>query len=279
MSKNTGARRTKGTAGLIFLVGVCALLALPIYWMVVASLKGVGEPPSAWLPAQLSFQNFREVLDTIPLGRMYFNSAFTSVAAATIQVGFALPMAYAFARISLPGKRFLFLAVLSTMFVPEEMKLIPNFLLVSGLQWTDTYAALIFPVAAHAFPVFVLHEHIRRLPREQFEAGAVDGASHFRLLRTVVVPQSGGLLMGLWMVALVGRWNDYLWPLVVIEKPEMQPLTVGLAYLKNMESAGLEWGRLMAGAVLTALPLAIVFALFQRYFTGVGIASRPGTRV
>ncbi len=263
----------------MFLCFSCALMAMPIYWMIVASLKGIGESPAAWWPVRPDLENYRAVLEAIPLGRMYFNSAVTSLAAATLQVGLALPMAYAFARIALPGGRMLFLVVLSSMFVPEETKLIPNFLLVSDLRWTDTYAALVFPVAAHAFPVFVLHEHIRRLPRELFEAGAMDGASHFRLLSTVVVPHSGGLLIGLWMVALVGRWNDYLWPLVVIEKPEMQTLTVGLAYLKNMESAGLEWGRLMAGAVLTALPLAVVFALFQRYFTSVGSAKQTDGRI
>lgn len=252
-----------------FLCAACAALAVPFYWMVVTSLKPVGANPAAWWSAQFSFEHYRAVFDAIPLARMYFNSAVTSVAAATLQVGLALPMAYAFARIALPGTRVLFLIVLSTMFVPEEMKLIPNFLLVSDLRWTDTYPALILPVAAHAFPVFVLHEHIRRLPREFFEASALDGAGHLRILRSVVLPQSAGVLTALWMVALVARWDDYLWPLIVIERPEMQTLTVGLAYLKNMESAGLEWGRLMAAAVLAALPLAVVFAFGQRFLVGM----------
>ncbi len=251
-----------------FLCFACGLLALPFYWMIATSLKPIDANPAAWWVSHATLEHYRAVFDAIPLARMYFNSAITSVAAATLQVGLALPMAYAFARIALPGTRLLFLIVLSTMFVPDEMKLIPNFLLVSDLKWTDSYAALILPVAAHAFPVFVLHEHIRRLPREFFEAGALDGAGHLRMLRSVVVPQSTGVLAALWMVALVSRWDDYLWPLVVIERPEMQTLTVGLAYLKNMESAGLEWGRLMAAAVLAALPLTIVFAFGQRLLTG-----------
>ncbi len=257
-----------------FLCLACALLALPFYWMLATSLKPAGDPPEAWLPSALYVGHYRAVLDAIPLARMYFNSVVTSVIAATLQVGLALPMAYAFARVPLPAKRPLFLAVLSTMFVPDEMKLIPNFLLVNDLHWNDTYLALVFPVAAHAFPVFVLHEHIRRIPRELFEAGAMDGASHLRALRTIVIPQSGGVLVALWMVALVGRWNDYLWPLVVVERPEMQTLTVGLASLKNAESAALEWGPLMAGATLAALPLAIVFAVFQRYLVGAATAGQ-----
>jgi multiple sugar transport system permease protein/sn-glycerol 3-phosphate transport system permease protein len=244
---------------------MCTGLAFPFYWMLATSLKPVGDSPGAWLPSVLYLGNYRAVLDAIPLARMYFNSVITSVIAATLQVGLALPMAYAFARLSLPGKRPLFILVLSTLFVPDEMKLIPNFLLVNDLHWSDTYAALVLPVAAHAFPVFVLHEHIRRIPRDHFEAGAMDGASHLRTLHTIVLPQSGGVLVALWMVALVGRWNDYLWPLVVVESSEMQTLTVGLASMKNAESAGVEWGPLMAGAALAALPLAFVFAVFQRY--------------
>lgn len=259
----------------LFLCTVCAGSAVPFYWMIVTSLKPVGANPAAWWPSRVSFEHYRDVFEAIPLVRMYFNSAISSVAAATLQVGLALPMAYAFARIAVPGTRVLFLLVLSTMFVPEEMKLIPNFLLVNDLRWTDTYAALILPVAAHAFPVFVLHEHIRRLPREFFEAGALDGAGHLRVLRSVVVPQSTGVLAALWMVALVARWDDYLWPLVVVERPEMQTLTVGLAYLKNMESAGLEWGRLMAAAVLAALPLALVFAFGQRFLVGMAPNQMP----
>lgn len=252
-----------------FLCFACAALAVPFYWMIATSLKPMGADAAAWWPERVSLEHYRAVFETIPLARMYLNSALTSVFAATLQVGLALPMAYAFARIALPGTRVLFLIVLSTMFVPEEMKLIPNFLLVSRLDWTDNYAALILPVAAHAFPVFVLHEHIKRLPRELFEASSLDGAGHARMLRSVVVPQSAGVLVALWMVALVARWDDYLWPLVVVERPEMQTLTVGLAYLKNMESAGLEWGRLMAAAVLAALPLAVIFALGQRFLVGI----------
>jgi len=253
----------------VFLCFACTALGMPFYWMLLTSLKPPSANPGTWWPTGANLDHYRAVFDAIPLGRMYFNSAITSVVAASLQVGLALPMAYAFARIALPGMRILFLLVLSTMFVPEEMKLIPNFLLVSDLQWTDTYAALILPVAAHAFPVFVLHEHIKRLPRELFEAGALDGAGHVKTLRTIVVPQSVSVLIALWMVALVARWDDYLWPLIVIERPEMQTLTVGLAYLKNMESAGLEWGRLMAAAVLAALPLAVVFALGQRFLVGM----------
>jgi sn-glycerol 3-phosphate transport system permease protein len=261
-----------------FLCLACAMLAVPFYWMIVTSLKPFEDDPAAWWPSRVTLDHYREVLDAIPLARMYLNSAVTSVIAATLQVALALPMAYAFARLALPGTRVLFLIVLSTMFVPEEMKLIPNFLLISDLKWSDSYAALILPVAAHAFPVFVLHEHIRRLPRESFEAGAIDGAGHLRLLRTIVIPQSAGVLMALWMVALVSRWDDYLWPLIVVERPEMQTLTVGLAYLKNMESAGLEWGRLMAAAVLAAWPLAVVFACGQRFLVAMAPNKAPPAR-
>jgi ABC-type glycerol-3-phosphate transport system permease component len=253
-------------ARVAFLLGVCAFLALPFYWMLQKSLAvGVGSG-GGWWPGRIDFGHYAEVFRTLPIARFYFNTAFVSTAAATIQVGLALPMAYAFARLQVPGVRWMFLAVISTMLVPDEVKLIPNYLLVSDLGWIDTYTGLIVPVAAHAFPVFVLHEHLRRLPRETFEAAALDGASHLTLIRSIVVPQSGAILAALWIVALLGRWNDYLWPLVVVDSEDMQTLSVALAYLKDAESAQVEWGMLMAAAALSGLPLALLFGALQRQF-------------
>ncbi len=247
-------------ARIVFTAGLCAFLALPFYWMVQTSLGG----DAGWWPARMDLGHFRDVFETLPMPRFYLNTAIVSVCAATIQVGLALPMAYAFARLKLPGMRVMLLAVVSTMLVPDEVKLIPNYLLVSDLGWIDTYAGLIVPVAAHAFPVFVLHEHLRRLPRETFEAAELDGSGHLRQLWSVVLPQSVAMLSALWIVALLGRWNDYLWPLVIVESERMQTLPVALAYLKDAESAQVEWGRLMAAAVISAAPLALLFGFFQR---------------
>jgi ABC-type glycerol-3-phosphate transport system permease component len=254
-----------GAARIVFMVAACAFLALPFFWMLRTSL-GAGD---GWWPREWSLARYREVFETLPIGRFYFNTALVSVCAATIQVGLALPMAYAFARLRMPGARLLFLSVISTMLVPDEVKLIPNYLLVSDLGWIDSYAGLIVPVAAHAFPVFVLHEHLRRLPRETFEAAAMDGASHPRQIWSVAVPQSVPILAALWIVALLGRWNDYLWPLVIVDSEPMQTLSVALAYLKDAESAQIEWGRLMAAAAVSALPLALIFGLLQRRFMRV----------
>ncbi len=250
---------------IVFMVALCAFLSLPFIWMLRTSF-GVGEGGG---PEGMDVENYRDVFDTLPIGRFYFNTAFVSVCAATIQVGLALPMAFAFARLSTPGGRLLFLAVVSTMLVPDEVKLIPNYLLASDLGWIDSYAGLIIPVAAHAFPVFVLHEHLRRLPKETFEAAAIDGANPIRQIWSVAVPQSVAILAALWIVALLGRWNDYLWPLIIIDSEAMQTLSVALAYLKDSESAQIDWGRLMAAAAVSALPLAVVFGLLQRYFMRV----------
>lgn len=252
-----------------FAATLCLLLALPFYWMVQTSVTGGESFDGNWWPQDFSLEHYADVFQTLPLARFYLNTAIVSLAAATLQVGLALPMAYAFARLQVPGARMLLLLVISTMLVPDEVKLIPNYLLANDLGWIDSYAGLIVPVAAHAFPVFVLHEHLRRLPRESFEAAHLEGAGHFRQMITVVLPQSVAILAALWIVALLGRWNDYLWPLVIVDSESMQTLSIALARLKDAESAEIGWGRLMAAATVSAVPLAMFFGLFQRYFMRV----------
>ena len=250
----------------VFLWVLCAFLALPFYWMLQTSVSMRVEQGSAWWPSSIDLSNYRELFQKFSVGRFYLNTALVSVAAASIQVGLALPMAYAFARLRVPGVRLLFIAVISTMLVPDEVKLIPNYLLAANLGWIDSYAGLIVPVAAHAFPVFVLHEHLKRLPGETFEAAELDGANHLRRLWSVVLPQSVPILSALWIVALLGRWNDYLWPLIIVDSEQMRTLPLALAYLKDSESAQMDWGGMMAAAAVAALPLAPIFGVLQKKF-------------
>lgn len=259
------------TSALVYCAPILAVAALatPFFWMIATSLKSSVEiaqyPPSLW-PKTLRWENFRDAWQAAPFGRFYFNSVVTGAATTALQIVFALMMAYAFVFIKVPGKAVLFLGVLATMMIPDEMKLIPNFILLDKLHWIDTYWALIVPPAAHAFPVFVLHEQFRIIPKALVESAKVDGASHARVLVSILLPLSRPVVASVLLISFWGRWNDYLWPLVITNRETMRTLPVGLAYLKASQESSPQWGMLMAGAVIVIFPALVLFVLVQRQF-------------
>ncbi len=176
-------------------------------------------------------------------------------------------MAYAFACIRFPGKQLLLLLVLATMMIPDEMKLVPNYLLLNKFGWIDTYWALIVPPIAYAFPVFVLYQQFRTIPRALLDAAKVDGASHFRIVWQVVLPVSRPVLIAVTLVSFLGRWNDYLWPLVVTNSARMRTLPIGLAYLKKQAEEGTTpWNQMMAAAIFVVIPIVILYSILQKQF-------------
>jgi sn-glycerol 3-phosphate transport system permease protein len=246
-----------------------AVLGLPFFWMATTALKPIQEVilyPPRWLPGEIRWENFSEAWAAAPFGRFYYNSVVTGVATTVLEMFFALLMAYAFVFVRFPAKRLLFLLVLATMMIPVEMKLVPNYVTLSKLGWLNTYWALIIPPAAQAFPVFVLHQSFRTLPRDLFDAARVDGASHLQILLRIVTPMSRPLLAAVTLVAFVGRWNDYLWPLIVTNRLAMRTLPIGLAYLKDTQEGGNRWNLLMAATIFVIVPILVLFVLTQKQF-------------
>lgn len=253
----------------LVLILATILLGLPFFWMVITSLKPIQEVilfPPAWLPSSIRLENFVDAWNTAPFGRFYLNSIYTSTATTILQVLFALFMAYAFVFIDFPAKPVLFTLVLVTMMIPVEMKLIPNYLLLAKLKWVNTYWALIVPPIAHAFPVFVFHQQFRTLPRDLIDAARVDGANHLQILLRIVTPMSRPLLAAVFLVSFVGRWNDYLWPLIVTNELKMRTLPIGLAYLKSTQETITQWNILMAGTIFVIFPILILFLFTQKQF-------------
>jgi len=260
----------KGSPGLsgadwLTYLGLCVsaiFLGLPFYWMIITALKPLHEValyPPRWLPTSLRWANFVEAWQAAPFARFTLNSLIVSVCACALQILFALLMAYAFVYIRFPFKHVLFFFVLATMMVPDEVKLLPNYLVLKSLDWVNTYQGLILPLVAQAFPVFVLVQWFRSQPRDLIEAARVDGAGHLRTLWYVVVPSSRAVLAVLAVFAFANRWNDYLWALIATNKTVMRTLPVGLAYLKGTQEGGNRWNLLMAAALLAALPVLGVF--------------------
>lgn len=251
------------------LILATVLLGLPFFWMLVTSLKPVQEIilyPPRWLPTEIRLDNYLKAWQAAPFGRFYFNSIYTGIVTTFFQVLFGLLMAYALVFINFPAKNFLFAMVLVTMMIPVEMKLVPNYLLLKQLGWINTYWALIVPPIAHAFPVFVMQQQFKTLPRDLIDAAKVDGANHLQILFKVVMPISRSLLAAVFLVSFVGRWNDYLWPLIVTSEVKMRTLPIGLAYLKATQEGVPQWNILMAGSVFVIIPILLLFIFTQRQF-------------
>ena len=266
----TGTSSFTTIATYALLVVSSALLGLPFFWMFITSLKSPHElaafPPS-WWPASLQWSNYSEAWLSAPFGRMYVNSLVTGLSATALQVTLALLMAYAFAFIRFPARRLWLLLVLATMMIPDEMKLVPNYLSIGRLGWIDTYWALIIPPAAHAFPVFVFYQQFRTLPSALLDAAKVDGAGHWRILWRVVLPMSRPVLVAVTLVSFLGRWNDYLWPLIATDSLTMRTLPVGLAYLKKQAEEGASpWHLMMAAALFIVIPIVILYSILQKQF-------------
>ncbi len=291
-------RMEKGGVYLILIL-VTIVLGLPFFWMMTTSLKTPQEiaiyPPTL-LPRHWLWENFSAAWAVAPFDIYYFNSIFTGLASTLLQVLFALFMAYALVFIEFPiNKRLLFLLILATMMIPVEMKLVPNFILLKelgdlsrtadpvtapilaalGLRLApaqiccgiNSYFALIVPPAAHAFPVFVLYQQFRTLPRDLIDAAKVDGASHWQILWRVVTPVSRPVLAATVLIAFVGRWNDYLWPLIITQSEAMRTLPVGLGHLRAASAEGsAPWNLLMAASIFVIFPILILFLFTQKQF-------------
>jgi len=253
----------------VALGGATIILGLPFFWMATTSLKPIQEVilyPPRWLPSVIRWENFAEAWKAAPFAQFYINSIVTGTATTVLQVLFALFMAYAFVFINFPGKNILFILVLVTMMIPVEMKLVPNYVLLKRLNWLDTYWALIIPPVAHAFPVFVMQQQFRTLPRDLVDAAKIDGANHLQVLLRIVTPMSRPILSAVFLVSFVGRWNDYLWPLIVTNSLTMRTLPIGLAYLKQTEEGGARWNLLMAGTIFVIVPVVLLFLFAQKQF-------------
>jgi sn-glycerol 3-phosphate transport system permease protein len=183
----------------------------------------------------------------------------------------AIFSAYAFAFLRFPRKDLVFLLLLVALMIPEEVTVLPNFLTLALVGWTNTYQGLLLPGFVSAFGTFLLRQHFLGLPREVLEAARVDGASHWRLMWSIVLPMSRPVLATLLLLTVVQRWNDYLWPLVVTNSTELRPLSVGIALLFQKES-GTEWGVVMAGTLFVVLPVLVLFLAVQRHIVE-GIAA------
>lgn len=260
-------------------VGVMVILVvimiLPFLWMLSTSLKSqeyILQVTPQLIPDPMTTESYTQLGERIDLFRIFFNSMFVAVVGTIGQLIVSAMAAYAFARMQWYGRNTVFMLYLATMMIPSVVLVIPQFILVRSLGWVNSYQALIVPALFSAFGTFLLRQSFLGLPKDFEEAAFVDGANHFTIFWRIILPLSKPALATLAVFSFMGLWNAYLWPLFSARKPDVMTLPVALATLQAGPRALTEWNMVMAGAVITVLPILIMYLLAQRWFVS-GIVS------
>lgn len=275
--------RIGATATYVLLALGALIVVFPFIWMLLGSFKNVAESnayPPTLLPEIWYAQNYIEAWTKPPntLGRYIINSTVLSVVGTTIQVTICALAAYAFSRLKFPGREVLFILVLATTMIPNEITLIPNFVTIrrfplsggndffgmggSGLY--DTYAAMILPGLVGAFNIFLLRQAFLTVPNEFWEAAQIDGCGSLGYLWRVMLPLTLPALLTVGIFGFIGRWNGLLWPLLITRSEEIRPVQMAMIYYQNEFVT--DYGMLMAASLMVTLPIIILFILLQRQF-------------
>jgi sn-glycerol 3-phosphate transport system permease protein len=254
---------------------IILVMGVPLFWMLSGSLKSINDiyNPNQWLPSVFLWENYKEAWTTVPFGRFYLNSIIITVAGAGLEIFCGVLCAYAFAFLRFPGKNILFMVVLASLMVPSQVVIIPNFRFFSTTvvdllnlddNWVNTYQGVILPGAATAFGTFLMRQGFMGLPRDVLDAAKVDGAGHIRTMLNIMLPMAKPIVVTFALISIVGKWNEYLWPLIITNTLEMRPITVGLRFLFDAEGNN-NWGVIMAGTTFVVGPMLLVYVFLQRY--------------
>jgi ABC-type glycerol-3-phosphate transport system permease component len=249
------------TAGGLFML-------MPFIWMFSSSLKDQGAifayPPSLF-PPEARWSNFREILDVVPFGRYFSNSVFIAVVSVVGQLLSCSMAAFAWARIPFFGRNVLFMTLMAALIIPPQVTLVPLFIMMNSVDWIDTYYPLILPFwLGGAFGTFLLRQFFLAIPRDLEDAAKIDGAGPWRIYWSIYMPLCKPALATVAIFTFLLQWNELLRPLIFLSTPEKLPLTVGLAALRSQYST--LWNLIMAGALISVIPVLILFVVAQRYF-------------
>lgn len=252
----------------VLLILIALIIIIPLAWMISTSLKPKSQlflPQIYWIPKRTTLENYTNLLTdpTIPIVSWFINSLGVAIITTIFTLAIDALAAYAYARMEFPGRKWLFGAMLATLFMPGLMFLIPNFITIYNLNLLDTYAGVILPYLAGVFGVFFLRQFFSSLPRELEEAAHIDGANQFQIFYKVVLPLARPALATLAVITFLASWNDFLWPLLVLQDVNLQTLPIGLRTLQGAYTS--EYGLMMAGAVIVAIPVLLIYVALQRF--------------
>jgi len=244
-------------------------ILLPFFWMVSTSLKeskALTSIPIQWIPENVTTEAYVTLFNVFPFARSIFNSVFIAFAGTFISVLSAAMAAFVFAKIEFRGREILFGFFLATMMIPGNLVMIPNYLILRSLNLIDTYTGVLLPGFFNAFGTFLLRQNMKSLSDSYIEAAFMDGASRLRIFFRIVLPLVKPALTTVTVLIFMGNWNAYLWPLIVLTSKEKMTLTVGLSLLNGQH--GTDYNMLMAGAIISIIPMIIVYGLAQKHIEG-----------
>lgn len=258
----------KARRGLAYLaLSFVALISLlPLAWMVSTSLKSRDEVfayPPQWIPEVLRWDNYSSLWADFPYFNLWIVNSFKIVGLIVLgQLIVCSMSAYAFARLDFPGRDLIFYLYLGSMLIPDMVNIIPTYVIFLKIGWIDTHQALIVPGLASAIGIFMLRQFFLTIPRELEDAARVDGAGYWRIYRDIIIPLSGPAMATLAVFLFIWNWGDFFSPLVLMNSPPNFTITLGMAFLNDSRST--DWERLMAGNVISLLPLLLVYMLAQK---------------
>src|SRR5262245_3470649 len=241
-------------------------MAAPLIWMVITSVSTLEEtrhfPPQ--LPHGIHLHSYVQAWTESPFGRWLLNSAFVSIACVVSNLVLCTLAGYAFARLRFRGSQLAFLLILATLMVPFQVVMIPTLLIVKHLQLVDSLPALIAPNLVTPFGIYLLRQFFVSLPVELEEAALIDGAGRLRILGSILLPLMGPPLTTVAILTFLNTWNDFLWPLVVNSSPNVMTVQLGLSTFQSAHFTN--WPELMAGTVMSQIPILVLFIVGQRFF-------------
>ncbi len=260
------------------LLGTIAIvMLLPLLWLVSTAFKSADENifqfPPQFIPSQPTLQNFITVWQQNPFGRYFFNSILVATLTVGLNLLFCSLAAYPLARLDFRGRRFLFALIVATILIPFQIVMIPLYVLAVQMGLRNSYLGLILPFVASAFGIFLMRQAFLGVPKELEEAARMDGCSEIGIWWNVMIASTRPALVTLAIFVFIGSWGDFLWPLILLDRPEYYTLPLGVAKLAG--SFSLDWRLIAAGSVISIAPVLLFFVVMQRYVvpteTGSGV--------
>jgi putative chitobiose transport system permease protein len=259
----------------LVLVVIALLMLFPIFWLFSTSLKGASENvfgfPPQLIPTEPTLENYSLVWQTYPFDRYLLNSTIIALLTVGLNLLFCSLAAYPLARLDFFGKNLLFAGVVSTIMIPFQIIMIPLYILTVQLGLKNTYLGVIFPSLASAFGIFLLRQAFQGVPKELEEAARMDGCSELGLWWHIMLPAIRPALVTLAIFVFIGSWSDFLWPLIVLDRPEYYTLPLGVAALAS--TLDLNWRWIAAGSVISIAPILLLFLFLQRYIIPTDVGS------
>lgn len=271
---------TLGRVPLYLVVGALAvLMVLPFYWMVITAFSPATDIiafPPRWIPIRLTLEHFGVAFAQARWLVYYWNSLVVAAVSVGCSLLFGLFAGYAFAVYRFPLQNFFFLLILSTLMVPVQVTSVALYVLLARLGWVDTYLGILAPNFASAFGVFMLRQGIKSIPVDLIEAARIDGAGEVRIVLTIIAPLIKTVLATVAMILFLNSWNDFLWPVIIINSENLRTIPVGIALFKD-PYGNIDYGPLMAATVVSTAPMLIAYMLSQKFMIrGIALTGLKG---